>query len=115
MTNDAPKAMSFHWRHFLKHILNHRPANRDEGVAIIETERRELVALAAEVESLAQGQFTGTRSFPEFLRGRVTVGGGFVERVLFLAETGIDGDDCLPGLNQRCFIWPWRPYVRDSL
>ena len=59
MADDAAKAVRFHRRHFLQHILNHRPANRDEGVAVVETERGEFVALAADVQRLAQGQFAG--------------------------------------------------------
>jgi hypothetical protein len=34
--------------------------NRREGVAVVKAKRRELVALAAEVESFPQGEFTPT-------------------------------------------------------
>ena len=68
MADDAAKAVRFHRRHFLQHILNHRPANRDEGVAVVETERGEFVALAADVQRLGQGEFAGAGGF-----GRVTV------------------------------------------
>lgn len=59
MADHAAKAVRFHRRHFLQHILNHRPANRDERVAVVEAERGEFVALAADVQSLAQGEFAG--------------------------------------------------------
>jgi len=66
MADDAAEAVRFHRRHFLQQILNHRPANRDEGVAVVEAERREFVALTAEVQSLSQGEFAGVGSKFDF-------------------------------------------------
>ena len=47
MADHAPESVRLHRRHFPQQILNERPADGHEGVAVVETERRELVALAA--------------------------------------------------------------------
>ena len=54
------------------------------------------MALAAEVQSLAQGQFTLTGRFPMFLRRCVSLESGFMECFLFLAQTGVDSDHHSP-------------------
>ena len=57
MSHHTTQAMRLHRGHFMKNILNNGPANGRERVAIVKTKRRELVTLAAEVQSFAQGQF----------------------------------------------------------
>lgn len=60
MSDHAPKTLRLHRRHFPQQVLDQRPPNRREGVAVVKAKRRELVALAAEVESFPQGEFTPT-------------------------------------------------------
>ena len=96
MSDDATKAVCFHRWQLAQQVLNHGARDGDEGIAIVEAERREFVALAADVQSLAQSQLAWTGGFPKFLRGLVTVGSGFVESVLFLAKTSVDDDYCFP-------------------
>jgi len=69
--------VSLHRRHFPQQVLDQGSPNRRKGVAIVEAERREPVALAADVESFPQGEFTPLRFFPKFFCGLVTVGSGF--------------------------------------
>jgi hypothetical protein len=51
MSDHASKTVRFQWRHFPQQILNQSPSNRRKSVAIVEAKWRQLVALAAEVES----------------------------------------------------------------
>ena len=77
-------------RQLLYQVLDECPTNRREGVAIVETERREFVAPAAEVERFPQGEFLAARFFPKFFGGFVSVRSGFVQRVLFQIQAGVD-------------------------
>jgi hypothetical protein len=96
MTDHAPKTMRFQWGHFSQQILDDGSANRHEGISVVEAKRCKLVTLTANVQCFAKRKFASAGRFPEFLRRIVTVGGGFVQRSLFLAQTGVDRHGCLP-------------------
>ena len=57
MAHHAPETVRLDRRQLPQQILDQRPADRRKRVAIVETERRELVALPAKVESFPQGEF----------------------------------------------------------
>ena len=96
MSNHASKTVSLHRRHFSQQVLDQCSPNRCKGVAIVETERRELVALAAKVESFPQSKFTAARFSPKFFGGFVTVGSRFVQSFLFLTQSSVDCDHGFP-------------------
>jgi hypothetical protein len=50
MAHHAPKTVRLHRRHFAQYILDQRPPNRRKGIAVVEAERRELVAASAKVK-----------------------------------------------------------------
>ena len=90
MTDHAPKTVRLHRGHFSQQILNQCPANRRKGVAIVKAEGCELVAAPAEIKNFPQSKFAFASFLPKLLGWLVAGGSGFVQRLLFLTQTGID-------------------------
>lgn len=99
VTDNAAKGVRLDRRQLLEQVLNQGAANGRERVSVVEAEGREPVTLAADVENLAQGEFTFPGGFPKFVGGSAAFRSGFMQGVLFLAQTGVDGDDRFPRRN----------------
>src|ERR1035438_9489169 len=95
VAHDTPKSLRFHRRHMAKQILDQRPPYRHEGVSIVKAERRQLVTLPADVQRFSQGKLASAGGLPQLVCRLVPVGCGLVQRVLFLAQTGVDDHHCL--------------------
>jgi hypothetical protein len=81
--------------------------NRDKGVAVVITKRREAVALKTELQEFGQGLFLQSTPLPQIFRWNVTVGRRFVEGFAGFTQRGIDGDDRFPRNNLKpVFIQP---------
>ena len=95
MSHHAAKTVRFGRRQF--DVLNEGPADRGESISVVKAERRNLVTTPADLNGFPQRQFAESCVLPKFLRGLVSIGGRLVQRVLFLAQTRIDGDNGFPG------------------
>jgi hypothetical protein len=97
MADGGANDLRLYGRHLLKVIFDQGPANGREGVAIVERERGEFVAIMAHLKCLADGLSFLTRLIPE----SVNLFGGAVigERLylLRLAKGLVEGYDGIPG------------------
>ena len=94
MPHHTAKTMRFGWSQF--DFLDDRPADRRKDVSIVEAKWRKFVTAPSNFNGLAQSQLAAAGIFPKFLRVFIAIGRWLVQRILFLAQGGINGDDGFP-------------------
>ena len=93
VSGDAAKDVGLVGGQFRRQFRYKIARDGGKGVSVVKAERREAVALQADFERLSQGKFLGLIFLPEGFSRLMSVGSGFVQRVLLLAKAAIDFSD----------------------
>ena len=78
-------------------LPNHQGHDGGKRVAVVETERRHLVAAATKVHGLFEGHRSRMSSLPQLTSDLMAVAGRLMKRIFGLTKHGILSSDQLPG------------------